>query len=498
MSIQPQDTYAAIDLGSNSFHLLVATFHSGQLQQIDKVKQMVRLAANLDTNKHITQNGLDSAYECLSQFAQRIRGIPNQNIKIVGTNTLRVAKNAGEFLQHAEQILDHEIDIISGREEARMLYLGVAQSMSEHLSEKLVMDIGGGSTEIIAGIGFDAHIRESLHMGCVSMTRLYFADGLITAHQWKQAKLHARRELMPVVKAYIEQGWSHAVGSSGTMRAAAKILIANGWSQTGINHSGLQQLKQRCIELGVIEALSQISGLSARRQPVIVGGLVIIEALMEAFQLPHMSVSTGALREGLAYSLAGKKEQIDVTERSIHRLQRQFQVDVSQAKRVSEVLRYLLNRFETTFADKDLFLLESATQLHEIGLSIAHNHFHKHGAYVVQHADLPGFSRQQQLLISHLIRYQRRKLHLPKNPSLSEKQWQRVLPMKLLLRLAIIFCRDRENHHLPSIKLRFDGHSLHVQTELGWLKSHSLIEADLSAEVDYLSTIGIRLGISEL
>ncbi|WP_154222880.1 exopolyphosphatase [Marinicella rhabdoformis] len=488
MSIQPKDTFAAIDLGSNSFHLLVATFKSGQLQQIDKVKQMVRLAANLDHKKRITQAGLVSAFECLSMFAQRIKHIPSENIKIVGTNTLRVAKNAEHFLQQAEDILNHDIDIISGREEARLLYLGVAQSMSEHLSNKLVMDIGGGSTEIITGKGFESKQRESLHMGCVSYTKRFFSDGKITQTQWSDAYTHALQELSPVSKSFKKIGWEHAIGASGTMRAAAKILVANDWSQTGISRKGLEQLIQQCLGMGEIKSLTQISGLSERRRPVFIGGLAIIAALMDELGIEHMSVSSGALREGIAYSLYGESGQELVTERSINKLKAQFDVDQRQVDRVKHQAKNLIKNSDITLNDKDWFLLNAAIEWHELGLSIAHSQFHKHGAYVVQYADLPGFSRQQQLIISQLIRYQRQKISSQSNSLLNNKQWHRFEPMLAILRLSLIYSRDRQQHDIPVQSFTIEPKRLKIPQI--WLQHHPLIHADLKEEEPRWLNIG--------
>ncbi len=482
MPIIPENTYAAIDLGSNSFHLLVATFNSGQLQQIDKVKQMVRLAASLDVNKNINKEGMSKALNCLSLFAQRIKGIPKDNVKVVGTNTLRIAKNANTFIHKAESILNHDIDIISGREEARMLYFGVAQSMSEHLTQKLVMDIGGGSTEVILGKGFKSLKRESLHMGCVSFTHRFFADQLITPEQWNKAHTQASQQLAPIIKKFKKKGWTHAIGSSGTMRATAKILIANQWSQTGISRNGLEQLKQHCFELGEIESLKSLLGLSVRREPVFIGGLVIIAALMDAFGLEHISVSNGALREGLVYSMGGGLHPDQVTERSIKRLKKQFDVDERQQFRVLKQANELIEHSDLTFAANDLFLLHSAIALHELGLSISHSQYQKHGAYIVQHADLPGFSRQQQLLISQLIYLHRRKITELSVSVLTQKQWLRIKPLLMVLRLAVIFSRNREKYDVPIEKLILgkEQHSLELDAE--WLDAHPLIQADLIEE----------------
>lgn len=497
MPIVPENTFAAIDLGSNSFHLLVATFRTGQLQQIDKVKQMVRLAASLTPEKHISEDGLERAFECLRLFAQRIKNIPNDHIKVVGTNTLRVAKNADAFLQQAEAILNHDIDIISGREEARMLYLGVAQSMSEHLTRKLVMDIGGGSTELILGQGLEAKKRESLHMGCVSYTHRFFKGGIINHDHWHQAYTHALQQLTPVKRPYKRMGWTHAIGASGTMRAAAKILVAHGWNQTGINRNGLKQLIDAVLNMNHTDELTALMGLSVRRAPVFIGGLAIIAALMDALDIDHMSASTGALREGLVYSMGGDPHPERVTHRSLKRLQKQFDVDLKQCQRVLSAAESLCQESNFQPPQNDLFLLHSAIRLHEIGLSIAHSQFQKHGAYVVQYADLPGFSRQQQILISHLIRNQRRKIAPPASSGLTEKQWHRALPLLLILRLAVIFCRDRKSHQVPIDSFHSNGQHHQLKIDQKWLEKHPLILADLMDETMRWKAIGHQFELIE-
>lgn len=497
MSITNQDTYAAIDLGSNSFHLLVATIKMGQLQQIDKVKQMVRLAAGLDKHKNISSEKLESAYQCLRMFAQRIHNIPEENIKIVGTNTLRIAKNADRFLNQAEQILGREVAIISGREEARMLYLGVAQTMSERMSKKLVMDIGGGSTEIIIGKGFEALKRESLHMGCVSFTQRYFGNGKINLKKWNKAHTQAMQELLPIAKSYRQKLWQHAIGASGTMRAAATILHHNELAQSGINYNGIEQLIERCLQHGSIEALQNLPGLSERRRPVFIGGLAIIKALMDTFSIEHINVSTGALREGLVYSMCGQeKNQQQVSRRAVQKLCSQFDIDGKQSQRVAANTQLLLSHWHQSLTAPDKLLLDNAIQLHELGLSIAHSQFNRHGAYIIKHADLPGFSRQQQRLISHLVYYHRRDLVSEKNTDLNPKQWHRVLPLLMILRLAVIFSRDRElrNPPIQQFSMHQDGFQLLIGHD--WLHRHPLIQADLLEEAKYWQQIDIEFKLN--
>lgn len=497
MSIANQDTYAAIDLGSNSFHLLVATIKMGQLQQIDKVKQMVRLAAGLDQHKNIKPESLEAAFQCLRMFAQRIRNIPEQNVKIVGTNTLRVAKNSEQFISQAEQILGREVAIISGREEARMLYLGVAQTMSERLSKKLVMDIGGGSTEIIIGKGFEALKRESLHMGCVSFTQRYFANGKITNKKWHKAYTQAMQELLPIAKSYRQKLWQHAIGASGTMRAAAAILHQQQWAASGISYSGVEQLIDNCLQLGSIDKLQNLSGLSERRRPVFIGGLAIIKALMDTFKIEHISVSGGALREGLVYSMCGQdKNQQQVSQRAIQKLCSQFDIDRKQSQRVASNAQRLLSHCPQSLKAADRLLLDNAIHLHELGLSIAHSQFNKHGAYIVRYADLPGFSRQQQLLISHLVYYHRRNLISEADSELSQQQWQRILPLLMCLRLAVIFSRDRELHHPPIEQFSIQPDNFQLLLDDDWLHRHPLIQADLLEEIKYWQQIGIEFKLN--
>ncbi len=497
MPISKRESYAAIDLGSNSFHLLVATFKSGQIYPLDSVKHTVRLAAGLDDKKIISDEYLKKAYESLQSMSARIENIPDERVRIVGTNTLRVAKNSKRFLERAEAILGHEIEIISGREEARMLYLGVAQSTSDSPSRKLVMDIGGGSTELIIGEGVKSEKRESLYMGCVSYTQKYFSDGKINKTNWKRALIHALQELNPFIQTFKKQGWEHSVGASGTMRATAKILEANGWSPSGITMDGLEQLKNQCLALGHIDALVELSGLSEDRRPVFIGGLSIVYALMKAFSLEQMDVSTGALREGLIYEMLDGPKSISVTKRSIRKLTEQFTVDTVQAENVQRHSEDLLTHYNLKIKKRILALLSSAIKLHEIGLSIAHSQYHKIGAYVVQHADMPGFSNQQKLVMATLIRLHRRKISKSVLATLTERQHEVVMSLLVVMRLAVIFARNRHFEPVPIERFRWHKSQIQLSINPEWLVDHPLINADLKDEVKRWRAIGIELTIDQ-
>jgi exopolyphosphatase/guanosine-5'-triphosphate,3'-diphosphate pyrophosphatase len=496
MPISLRNTYAAIDLGSNSFHLLVATFKSGQIYPIDSVKYMVRMAAGLDANKNISHEYLEKAFDALHSMSARIQNLPDNHIRIVGTNTLRVAKNSAIFIKKAEKILNHEIEIISGREEARMLYLGVAQSTRGNPSRKFVMDIGGGSTELIIGDGMRPQKRESLYMGCVSYTQKYFKQGIINKDNWKKAVIHALQELNPFIQTFKKQGWQHAVGASGTMRATASILEANDWSLSGITLEGLKQLKAACMELGHIDKLDQLAGLSEQRRPVFIGGLSIVYALMKAFSIEQMDVSIGALREGLIYEMSDGPKTISVTKRSIRKLSEQFTIDQVHAESVQRHSEDIIEKAGIKIKRRLRNLLNGAIRLHELGLSIAHSQYHKIGAYVVQHADMPGFSNQQKLIMATLIRLHRRKISKSVLANLSERQNEVVTQLLVIMRLSVVFARNRHFEPVPIESLTWRKNTVSIQINHDWLVDHPLIKADLKDEQKQWPNMGVELNIN--
>ena len=491
------NTYAAVDLGSNSFHMLLARMEGEQLQVLDRLKEMVRLAGGLDEKNRLTAKAQERAIACLQRMGQRLQGVPTDQLRIVGTNTLRKAKNAREFLARAEEAIGHPIEIISGREEARLLYLGVAHSLPGDQGRRLVADIGGGSTEVIIGKGFEAKLRESLHMGCVSMTQAYFADGKIKKSNWKKAVTHALLELRPLLHDYRKKGWDVAVGASGSMRSTATVLEENGWSAEGITRSGLEQLKRFCFDAGKIKALDSLAGLSGERLPVFIGGVVIIHALFEAFELERMGVSTGALREGVIYDLSGRHHHQDVRARSIDYLMEQFHVDREQVARVAGLLQQILEIGGKTLSltEEERNLLFWAAELHELGLSIAHSQFHKHGAYLIEHADTPGFSTQEQAQLAFLVRAQRRKFPRALLEQFSEKQQLSLLLLSVLLRVALVLRRDRTDMDIQIKKIKWDGKSLTLNFAPGWLEAHPLYQADLEQEAVYLKNAGVGLRV---
>ena len=479
---------AAIDLGSNSFHMIVASLRQGELAVVDRLREMVRLAAGLTPDRYLTEEAQRKALDCLQRFGQRLRDMPPGSVRAVGTNTLRVARNAEQFLVNAEQALGHPIEIIAGIEEARLIYQGVANSLTNDGKRRLVMDIGGGSTEYIIGMDQTPLQKESLRMGCVSMSLNHFHDGKITAKRFKKAVIAAQTELEPFEKTFRCGAWEQAIGASGTMRTVEKILVNHGWSKEGITLEGLNRLIDVMFTAGHCDKL-QLPELSNDRRPILAGGVAIICASFKSLQIPSMKVADGALREGLLHDLLGRINHEDVRDRTAAALAKRFHVDPEQADRVRQTLaefsRQVLPMGGVDREDAEPWL-DWAAALHEIGIDIAHSNYHKHGAYVIENGDLPGFSRQDQKLVATLVRFHRRKL-IPKSFKELMKPWDMAaFPMTLLLRLAVLLHRSRQPVTLPAIALAMTDNRVILRFPKNWLKEHPLTAADLEQEAGYL------------
>lgn len=491
---KPPSAVAAIDLGSNSFHMIVARIVDGEVHMLDRLRESVRLAGGLDEHNRLSDEARERALECLSRFGQRVRDLPRGSVRIVGTNTLRKAQNSGGFLHEAQQVLGHPIEIISGVEEARLIYLGVSHSLASVTGRRLVVDIGGGSTELIIGEGFDPLYLESLYMGCVSMTGAYFGDGKIGAKAWRRAVIAARLELRPVGRSYRQIGWGSSVGASGTLLAVARVVGEMGWSDDGITLDSLYALRDAMIDAGSIKKLD-LAGLSKERARVFPGGVAVLQGVFEGLNIERMSVSDGALREGLIYDLLGRLRHEDVRGRTIKGLMSRFQVDGAHAQRVRRTALTLLEqgaeRWELYEDHADM--LEWAALLHEVGLAIAHSQYHKHGAYLIGNADLPGFSQQEQRALAALVRAHRRKFPLDVFEEIAEDQRQALLHLAVLLRLAVLFHRSRGDYDIPIQRVGAGEGVLQLAFEDGFLDEHPLTQGDLEYEREYLGTAGFQL-----
>lgn len=491
------ETYAAVDLGSNSFHMLVSRREHGELRVLDRIKEMVRLGGGLDRKGNLDQEVQERALTCLSRFGQRLRGIPAKNIRAVGTQTFRRLKYADEFLQAAETALECPIGIIAGREEARLVYLGVSQWIAGRQQKQLVMDIGGGSTELIIGEGIDPVEMESLQFGCVSVTNRFFANGEITEKSLKKARRAVAAELQEIQSVYRNAGWQTAIGSSGTFRSAAAICEANGWCKKGITAKALLKLKEKALSFKTIEDID-IEGLSERRKPVFIGGLAIMLACFKALAINELLVSPYALREGLLQDLLGRLENRDPRDTAVKALMSRFAVDPAQVARVKNTALDLFNQLVTEHAvgKSHRALLAWATELHEIGLSLSHASYQQHSAYLVEASDMAGFSRQEQLFLAALVGYQRRDIPIDYADRLPGRMHEALQITLLCMRLSWIFCRTREDEAIPDAGITLDGSGVRLVLPAGWMENHPLTIADLEYEKQALQTIGLQLEIN--
>jgi len=493
------NTYAAVDLGSNSFHLLVARREHGELRVLDRIKEMVRIAGGLDSHGQLDQETADRAHGCLARFGQRLRGIPDDNIRAVGTQTFRRLKNANAFLMVAETALGCSIDIIGGREEARLIYLGVSQGVSGHEDRRLVIDIGGGSTEVVIGEGLTPLELESLQYGCVSLTRQFFLNGKITARKLRKAKRSVLADLQELQIRYRETGWETAVGSSGTIRAIASICEQQGWSERDVTADALDKLVQAMLDFGSIEEVT-LAGLSERRHPVLIGGLVVLAACFEAFDLDRVVVSPFALREGLLHDLLGRLEHRDPRDNTVQAFKKRYGVDSQQVERVKSCALKACEQISDGMFLRPVHreLLAWAADLHETGLSLSHSHFQKHSAYLVENSDMPGFSNQEQLFLSALIRYHRRVVPARFAEPLPTRLHEPLRVTLFCLRFACILCRSRDDAAIPEFSMSGQDRSISLKFSEKWAEQHPLTMADLEEEAALLSKIGLQLNVPYL
>jgi len=476
------ETLAAIDLGSNSFHLQVGRVEGEQLFYLDAIKEPVRLAAGLNANKRLDGASQRRALNCLSRFGERLQGMPAGAVRAVGTSALRVARNAPEFLARARHALGFDIEIVAGREEARLIYLGVSHSLPLHQAPRLVVDIGGGSTECILGTGYEPQERESLRMGCVVYSRQFFAQGEVDRNALRLADTTARVEIQAVAGQFRAGAWREAVGSSGTAKALGEICRLNGHSDGAITLDGLKWLRERLLRAGNVERL-ELAGLKSDRKPVIAGGLAVMLALFEEFGIQAMTVAQGAMREGILWDLLGRVHDRDMREVSVAQFQQRYRVDLPQAARVEGVAMALLQEvLETVAADQQAAedaarRLAWAARLHEVGISIAHSGFHKHGAYILENADMPGFSRRDQARMAMLVRASRGGLgNLPLR--LDDADW----PLILCLRLAVTFNIGRNDVAPPPMRLACVDGVCELRLPAAWQEANPLTRAALEAE----------------
>ena len=484
---QPFPMIAAIDLGSNSFHLVLAKTTQQGVDIFAHHGEKVQLAAGIDAQLKLQDDAMQRGFACLKRFAQYTRDLPQGAVRIVGTSSLRVAHNRQRFIEQAEQILGHRIDIISGREEARLIYLSVAHTL--HCPEKrLVIDIGGGSTEFIIGQKFATQLRDSLQIGCVSLSQRFFSNGKVTAESYQQAYTAARLELLELEQNLHRSNWQATIGASGTICSVGQALVEAGLSTGDINRQGLQWLKQQVLAIAEINKIN-IPGVSAARSSILPAGLVIIEAIFDALEISQMTPSSSALREGLIYDLLDRQQQRDPREVSIQALAERTTVDSAQLQSIEQWAQWALHQVANTWQLTDQWhrkLLSWAVRVHLVGLDIAHYHYHKHGAYLVEHSDLAGFSRQEQQMLALLVRGHRRNIPIESFQQLPQGNGQPLLYLCVLLRLAILLQSIKDSQTLSELQLSAQTNQLTLVFPKYWLANNPLAAARLQQETQWL------------
>lgn len=493
---ESHEVLAAVDLGSNSFHMIIARKRDGHFQVIDRLREMVQLRAGLDENFYLSEEAQARAIACLERFGERVRNLPYGSVRVVGTNTLRVAHNSRRFLKKARQALGHPIEIITGEEEARLIYLGVSHALAFDEARRLVMDIGGGSTEFIIGEAKKGLMRESLEMGCVSFTEKYFPNGKISDNQIRMAVLHAAQNIRAIKRPYRKLGWEEAVGASGTIRCVANICREEGWSPDGvITVEALDNILERLHEAEDFESI-QLAGLSEERRTVIVGGVCILASAFERLGIKRMTVSDGALREGLLRDLIGRIEHDDERHRTVQRFVRRYRIDEVHADRVTKLAVQFYEQVAKKWQiqhEEFRQLLMWACMLHEVGLSISHSSFHKHSAYLIKHSDMSGFSREEQLVLSVMLRGQRKSFPKKDLKELPDDFYTAAKCLTILLRLSMVFNRGRSERTDTFFKLAVTENKITLRLPAGWLAEHPLTEADLEQEAAYLKKVDYKL-----
>lgn len=492
---------AAVDLGSNSFHMIVARAGAdGAPNIVDRLREPVRLAERLQETGSILPEARTRALECLARFGQRLRGFPAERVRTVGTNTMRRATDAAEFRREAEAALGHRIEVISGIEEARLIYNGVSLDRAPEKERRLVFDIGGGSTEVIAGRGYQPKLLESLSMGCVAFTDRHFAKGKLSRKAWNNAVLAAAVKLEPIAKRYQRYGWDRAIGCSGSIRAALTLITALDLGKDIITRKALKQAGEKLVDAGHVDDL-KIEGLREDRLAVLPGGLAILSALFDELELETLELSDRALRDGLLMDLIGRLSEHDVRDASVSAMAARYEADAAQSEAVAKAARELLRTAaEDWKLDRkvDGSLLSWAAQLNEIGLAVAHAGYNVHGAYLVTHSDLAGFSQSEQRTLATLVRLHRGKLDLPTIATIPAERRDPVLRLCLLLRLAVLLNRDRTQRALPRLTLEVGKQKLKLGLSTRWLEQHPLTRADLEKEQQHLEAIEYKLDVQEI
>jgi exopolyphosphatase/guanosine-5'-triphosphate,3'-diphosphate pyrophosphatase len=476
--------------------MIVGALRFGQLTIIDRLRETVRLSEGLTRNGNLSPLARQRALECLSRFGERLRDMHASRVRAAGTSTLRRARDGEAFREEAESALGHPIEVISGREEARLIYTGVCHSLPPYDGARLVLDIGGGSTELILGEGAEPKALESLHMGCVVMTETYFREGRINRSSFEKARLAVRLKLRPVKAYFRNRTDAEAIGTSGTVIATEAVARELGIIEShDLTPEAVEELIERVLQHQHVDEIV-LPGLPDRRAQVWPGGLAILAELLRGLRITKLRISDGALREGLLYDYLGRLKHEDARERSARAMARRFNVDTGQAQRVGETAAMLLEQCRNVWqlmSPLASSILGWSAALHEIGLDISHSGFQRHGAYIVENADMPGFPRAEQKFLAFLIASQRQVISLDRCQALPKAWHQPAIRLMILLRIAVLLNRSRSSKPLPDIKLAVEENGLDLYFPAEWLASNPLTGADLERERAYLASVDVQL-----
>jgi exopolyphosphatase/guanosine-5'-triphosphate,3'-diphosphate pyrophosphatase len=485
---------AAVDLGSNSFRLQMGRANGRHIELQGYWKETVRLAGGIEADQRLSRRAIDAACDCLARMNERLRGLGQEQVRAVGTQTLREARNSDEFLIEAQHALGHPIDVISGREEARLTFEGCMHAVPPSKESRLVIDIGGASTELIVGRGFEAAQAESFKVGCVNTTLRFFGSGALDRGAFRRAQVAAAAEIEEAVTMFSRAAWSEAFGVSGTVGAVAELIRQLGWGDGSVIASpSLLSLRQRLIEAGEIRRL-KLSGLKPERAQVLAGGVAVLIAVFETLGITELVPARGGLRVGVLYDLLGRRERRDLRDATVARLQKRFEVDRSQAQQVARVARELHDALDPQAGEEEVKRLGWAAALHEVGFAISHNDHHKHGAYLVGHADLAGFSTTDQQRIATLILAQRGNLKKVAEALTDPARVAKILA----LRLAVLFCHARQPIQMPRWALGGRRGAFDLRLDGDWLSRHPLSQFLLEEEVGQWDKVGLKLTIRPL
>lgn len=484
-------TLAIIDLGSNSFHMMISRVEGQRVTVLDRVREPVRLRLGLGEDGSLSEEAQARALACLSRFAQRLRGI--DQIRVVGTNTLRRTKNPTPFLRKIEALLKTPVDVIGGREEARLIYLGVASSLPPSDLRNFVVDIGGGSTEFIIGRGMEHMARETRPMGCVAFTMDHFPDGVPTKKRLAKAVLSVAQELEGFQQLFHRSQWDRCIGSSGTIKAIGAVLQGLGQG-TQITPAGLEQILAK-LKWNVPLTKNSLPGLREDRVPVFLGGLAVLKGVFDFFGIERMEISANSMREGLLLDALGRDQHTDPRQTTVNHLMRFYNVDRDQAYRVRQTALALFPQVMGEYfkrREEMRLLLCWAAELHEMGMAVAHSGYHKHGAYIIQNGDLEGFSQVEQSRLAFLVLNHRKRLKAEALPFGAEPEW----PLVMILRLAYLLNREHVEFTLPDIAINLHKKTIELFIDRTWLQARPMTCLDLEQEQRYWRRIDYTLAVN--